>query len=984
MAESIGRAVFDLTLDDRAFQAGIAKAQNSVKTFTDSTGRLRDEFGRYVKQQDVANQGLNAFAQRAGNVSPVANLSKAVGGLVAQLGTLALAAKAFDLIKEADSAAAAVRTLGVNTGELANRLQLVSASLKANVSTLELTKAAYDVVSAGFADAADAADVLKASALGAKGGFSTIQTVADATTSVLNAYGLSAAKASKIVDGFITTQNDGKIVVDQYASQIGKLAPLAAAAGVGIDELNAAISAATAQGVPVEATFSGLRQVIGSILGPTDKAAQEAARLGINFTAAGLQADGLGKFLQKVTQANNGAADSTQKLFGSVEALTAIQPLLNDGLAKYNQFLQNQKTSSGAAASAAGISSQTISAGIDAIGNALSNVVTSGSFSSVGTLLGGIAETINSISLSSAEKEFIALEQRIELLKQQIEQQKEYKVDTTASERKLADLERRAKTVQSVIGKETSVAGLTEEAKGLSKQAEAMRNAGLDASALNVKMRALADQIALLEGKEVNLSLGNESLTGKIRDELQALAGELKETEGQLSLLETKKTLTAPGVDTTQLDKDISDAIANIERVKAKLNIETTSSGIDAEIVSIRKKLSDPRLALSLFGPQRRKELNEALAGLKDQKKVVESIRKENEKAGEATRKNTKNDTEAAKAARDATKQQVAQAALLAQQESKNRGAKLLSLSAEKANLQQQEARLGFYSQEYALIGQINSVRNQGAIERSNTIKSLLDQELSQASKLAATDGQRRQLELQYGQAKFNQTVAEFDLKARALVTEQASQRASLSFEQQKAVAAGKRAEIEADIALIQAKSANAEKGTAETRQQVELAQEKLDLIKGQNAQEAQLGGLRSGLLADQQAAAREQLEQQRLIALNGQAEFASIGQRKQLQADVNEQLQDQAGYANAAKVSAQNFKAQLQDAAQARGDLSTAFQAQVNTVIDGSQQFTRMNDILSQIATNTSQPPIVNVTVNNSGNGRGNSNHSAVNGTSR
>ena len=599
-------------------------------------------------------------------------------------------------------------------------------------------------------------------------------------------------------------------------------------------------------------------------------------------------------------------------------------------------------------------------------------------------MLGGIAETINSITLSSAEKEFIALEQRIELLKQQIEQQKEYKVDTTASERKLADLERRAKTVQSVIGKETSVAGLTEEAKGLSKQAEAMRNAGLDASALNVKMRALADQIALLEGKEVNLSLGNESLTGKIRDELQALAGELKETEGQLSLLETKKTLTAPGVDTTQLDKDISDAIANIERVKAKLNIETTSSGIDAEIVSIRKKLSDPRLALSLFGPQRRKELNEALAGLKDQKKVVESIRKENEKAGEATRKNTKNDTEAAKAARDATKQQVAQAALLAQQESKNRGAKLLSLSAEKANLQQQEARLGFYSQEYALIGQINSVRNQGAIERSNTIKSLLDQELSQASKLAATDGQRRQLELQYGQAKFNQTVAEFDLKARALVTEQASQRASLSFEQQKAVAAGKRAEIEADIALIQAKSANAEKGTAETRQQVELAQEKLDLIKGQNAQEAQLGGLRSGLLADQQAAAREQLEQQRLIALNGQAEFASIGQRKQLQADVNEQLQDQAGYANAAKVSAQNFKAQLQDAAQARGDLSTAFQAQVNTVIDGSQQFTRMNDILSQIATNTSQPPIVNVTVNNSGNGRGNSNHSAVNGTSR
>ena len=312
------------------------------------------------------------------------------------------------------------------------------------------------------------------------------------------------------------------------------------------------------------------------------------------------------------------------------------------------------------------------------------------------------------------------------------------------------------------------------------------------------------------------------------------------------------------------------------------------------------------------------------------------------------------------------------------------RASKLTTLSLEKSNLQQQEARLGFYSQEYALIGQINSVRDQGAIERSNTIKSLLDQELSQASKLAATDGQRRQFELQYGQAKFNQTVAEFDLKAKALVTEQASQRASLSFEQQKAAAAGKRAEIEAQIALLSAQSANANKGTEETRRQVELAQQNLDLIKDQNAQEAQLGGLRSGLLAEQQAAAREQLEQQRLIALNGQEEFASVEQRRQLQADVNQQLQDQAGYANAAAVSAQNFKAQLEGAAQSRGDLSTAFQAQVNTVIDGSQQFTRMNDILSQIATNTSRPPTVNVTVNNSGSSRGNSTAAVVNGTSR
>jgi tape measure domain-containing protein len=315
------------------------------------------------------------------------------------------------------------------------------------------------------------------------------------------------------------------------------------------------------------------------------------------------------------------------------------------------------------------------------------------------------------------------------------------------------------------------------------------------------------------------------------------------------------------------------------------------------------------------------------------------------------------------------------------QGEAKLRTAKLASLSSEASTLKAQEARLGFYSQEYQLLGQINKVRNDAAIGRSDTIKSLLDQELSQAQKLATNDAQRRALELEFGQRKFNQTVAEFDLKARALVTEQQAQQASLAFEQQKVAAAGKRAEIEAQIALISAQQQNAEKGNAATQQQVALAQQNLDLIRQTNAEELGLGTLRQQLLADQQAAARDQLAQQRLIALNAQAEYGSVEQQAQLQADVNAELRNQAGYANAAAVSAQNFKAQLQGAAEARGDLATAFQAQVNTVIDGSQQFSQMNSFLSTIATNTAKPPVVNVTVNNSGT-RGNSSGAVVSGT--
>jgi TP901 family phage tail tape measure protein len=984
VAESIGRAVFDLELNDGAFRAGLRQSQESIETFTDSSGRLRDEFGRYVKQQDAANTALGGFNQQLGATSGIKNLTSQIGSLVAQLGTIAVAAQAFNQIKQADDAAAAVRTLGVDAVALNDNLKLVSAGLKANISTVELTKAAYDVASAGFNNAADATEVLKASALGAKGGFSSIQVVADGATSVLNAYGLSAKEATRIVDGFITTQNDGKIVVGQYADRIGTIAPIAAAAGVSIEELNAAISAATAQGVPVEATFAGLRQVLSSILKPTQEASELAGRLGLQFNGASLQAKGLGAFLQEVAAATKGSATANNVLFGSVEALTAIQPLLNDQLVSYNQFLDNQKSSAGAAASAADLTSKTISSGVEAIGNAFSNLVTSSNFSSIGVSLSGIAEAINGISLTPAQQELTALESSIKTIQQEIDRQKEYGLDTTLAENRLKELERRANVVRSVIGQQTNVESLKTEAVGLGKQAEALKRAGLNGEQLNAQLGAIANEVAALEGRDISFNLPDGTqLVGTLTPALKQYGEELDAAEAKLGQLQTEKSLAAPGVDTTALDASIQDVEKQVSGIKANIKLEAKTASVDFEIKRIKGELNKPvgRFVDSIFGGQATKQYQEQLKSLENQRAVLTQIGAKNKtNTAEAQAKNKQEQA----AQKQANKEAEVAAEVAKQKEVALRNEKLTTLGTEKANLKNQEARLGFYSKEVSLVGQINSVRAQGAIARSDTIKSLLDQELAQAQKLVATDGQRRQLELQYGQAKFNQTVAEFDLKAKALVTEQASQRASLAFEQQKAAAAGKRAEIEAQIALLQAQAANSEKGTPESERQVVLAKENLDLIREQNNQEQALGGLRSQLLGEQQAAAREQLEQQRLLALNGQAENGTLEQQRQLQADVNKELENRAGYADAAAVSATNFREQLQGASEARGDLSTAFQAQVNTVIDGSQQFSQMNTTLSQIATNTSKPPTVNVTVNNSAAGRGNSTGAVVSGTSR
>jgi TP901 family phage tail tape measure protein len=277
-------------------------------------------------------------------------------------------------ISQFDTARAAVSTLGVDTSELGRNLAGLSRELNNNVSQVELMQAAYDVASSGFSDAASNTEVMRAAALLATGGFTDLQTAGDGLTSVLNAYGLSAEDATKVTDSIIQTQNDGKIVAGEYAREIGRLAPTAKASGVSLEELNAAISGATAQGVPVGSTFAGIQQAIVSILKPSQDASKYAKELGIEWNASALQAKGLGGFLQQLVEKGAASSESIIRLTGSTEAQTALMPLLNDGLQKYNQFLDNQRGSAGAAADASEKATATIDGSLKRLQNTISNL----------------------------------------------------------------------------------------------------------------------------------------------------------------------------------------------------------------------------------------------------------------------------------------------------------------------------------------------------------------------------------------------------------------------------------------------------------------------------------------------------------------------------------------------------------------------------------------------------------------------------------
>jgi TP901 family phage tail tape measure protein len=354
------------------------------QTYQDLNGRLRDANGRFIKTGEAAQAA-------SGKVNILGN---AVKNLAAQLVVADLARRFFKGFDEAEKAAAAVRTLGVDSKVLEAQLLGVSNRLGGLYSQTQLLAASYDVASAGFANAADNAKILEVSAKGATGGLSDINTVGNAVTSVLNAYGKSADQAAILVDGFIQTQNDGKIVLNEYAQQIGRLAPTASAAGVGIQELNAAVATITAQGVPVEATFTGLNQALVSILKPTQEATKLAKLLGIDFNEAGLRAKGFGGLLEEVKQKTGGSTTALVQLFGSVDALKAVLPLVNDDLVKYNSNLDKQAKASDVADKATEELGGTVSAEVSKMINQIGNLTRSLD-TVLGPALGGIVKLIN-------------------------------------------------------------------------------------------------------------------------------------------------------------------------------------------------------------------------------------------------------------------------------------------------------------------------------------------------------------------------------------------------------------------------------------------------------------------------------------------------------------------------------------------------------------------------------------------------------------
>jgi TP901 family phage tail tape measure protein len=199
-------------------------------------------------------------------------------------------------------------------------------SVEFGEGTDTLAKGLYDILSASI-DPAKALDVLAVSAKAAKAGITDTGIAADAITTILNSYGLSADQAQSVSDFIFATVKRGKTTFAELAPSIGMVASTAASAGVSLEELGAAIATMTRNGVKTDNAVTALNSLLGAFLKPSDEAAAYAKTLGFEMSSTAIKAEGLHGVFERIKKL---PPDAISKLFPKIRALRGVLPALRN------------------------------------------------------------------------------------------------------------------------------------------------------------------------------------------------------------------------------------------------------------------------------------------------------------------------------------------------------------------------------------------------------------------------------------------------------------------------------------------------------------------------------------------------------------------------------------------------------------------------------------------------------------------------------
>ena len=248
--------------------------------------------------------------------------------------------------------------------------QVLDFSKSLGVLPDEVVPALYDALSAGVPQD-NVFEFMEIAGKAAIGGNLEVADAVDLLSTAVNAYAATGLEAAEASDIFFTTVRLGKTTVPELQASFSSIGPIAAALGVGLDEVGASIAVLTASGTPTSVAANQMKAALAE-LGKTGSKASTAFEeiAGVSFNEVLASGGDLEDVMEIIADSGVPVID----MFGSIEAGQGVLGLIaNEGKA-FSSALTEMGTSAGATDAAFGTMDATSGRAMDRIKANLSAV----------------------------------------------------------------------------------------------------------------------------------------------------------------------------------------------------------------------------------------------------------------------------------------------------------------------------------------------------------------------------------------------------------------------------------------------------------------------------------------------------------------------------------------------------------------------------------------------------------------------------------
>lgn len=232
------------------------------------------------------------------------------------------------------------------------RQDILNYSLSSSQSIEKINAALYEAISTGsrYEDSISTLRTAEQLSVAGKGELSSSLLL---VLQSLNAYGVGIDQATRFADVFFKTTELGVVKIPELAAGLSQVTQAAAAAGIPIETVGAAIAEMTAKGMPAGEAITALKAIIKDLIDPSKEAQAAMSILGIQYGSTAIQAKGLEGILLQIYNRTGGNIDKIKELFGRIEGFNGVLALVaNDGGRSFIEKLEEMRNASGAVAAA--------------------------------------------------------------------------------------------------------------------------------------------------------------------------------------------------------------------------------------------------------------------------------------------------------------------------------------------------------------------------------------------------------------------------------------------------------------------------------------------------------------------------------------------------------------------------------------------------------------------------------------------------------